>query len=82
MVEFSKTDLEFLPYLRWSPLQQLVTVGLTANGQYLYIAAVTASSLLAKLKSDENSHALKAASDTLSYFVDMFFTFFQKRQLF
>ena len=52
-------------------------VGLTTNGQYLYVAAVTQSSLLAKLKSDENSHILKAASDTLSCFVDMFLHFFQ-----
>ena len=42
---------------------------------------VTQTSLPAKFKLDENGHALKAASDTISCFVDMFFTFFQKCQL-
>ena len=37
----------------------LVTVGLTTDGQYLHIAVVTGSSLLAKLKSYENGHVLK-----------------------
>ena len=45
MAKFSKTDL--------------VTVGLTMNGQYLHAAAVTRSSLVAKLKSDENDLVLK-----------------------
>ena len=36
------------------------------------------TSLQAKLKSNENGHALKAASDTISSFADMFFIFFQK----
>ena len=43
--------LGVLPYLRWSSLQQLVTMGLTTNGQYLHVTAVTQLSLLAKLKS-------------------------------
>ena len=59
MAKFSKTDLGILPYLRWSSLQQLVTMELTTNGQFLRVTAVTRSSLLAKLKSDENGHALK-----------------------
>ena len=44
---------------------------------YLHVAAVTQPSLQAKLKSDENGHALKAASDTISCFVDMFLHFFE-----
>ena len=57
------------------------TVGLTISVQYyLHVAAVTRPSLQAKLKSDENGHALKVASDTISCFVDAF-TFFQKYQL-
>ena len=40
-------------------MQKLVTVGLTTNEQYLHVAAVTRSSLLAKLTSDENGHILK-----------------------
>ena len=40
-------------------MQQLVTMGLATNEQYLHVAAVTRSSLLAKLKSDENGHILK-----------------------
>ena len=71
MVKFSKMDLGILPYLKWSSLQQLVTLELTTSGQYLHVAVVTQLSLLAKLKSDENGHVLKAASDTFSYFVDM-----------
>ena len=39
------------------------------------------TSLQANLKSNENGHALKAASDTISSFADMFFIFFQKCQL-
>ena len=39
---------------------------------------VTQPSLQAKLKMDENGHALKVAPDTPSSFADMFFTFFQK----
>ena len=75
MAKFSKTDLVILPYLKLTSLRQLVTVGLTTNGQYLHVAAVTQSSLLGKLKSDESSHVLKAASDTLSCFVDMLLHF-------
>ena len=51
-------------------------VGLTTYGQYLHVAAVTRSSLSAKLKSDTNGHVLKAASDSLSCFVDMLLQFF------
>ena len=73
MATFSKTDLGTLARLRWSSLQKLVMVGLTTNGhQYLHVAAVNQPSLKAELKLDENGHALKAATDTLSCFVDMF----------
>ena len=57
-------------------------VGLTTNRQYLHVAVVTRSSLLAKLKWDENSYVLKAASDTLSCFADMFLHFFKKTDSF
>ena len=82
MVKLSKTDLECLPYLRWSSRQQLVTVGLTTNRQYLHVAVVTRSSLLAKLKWDENSHVLKAVSDAFSCFADMFLHFFKNTDYF
>ena len=83
MATFSKMDLGTQPYLRWSSLQQLVMVGLTTNGQYcLHVTAVTRPSLKAKLKSDENGHALKAASDMLSFFVDMFLHFFENTDYF
>ena len=62
-------------------MQKLVTVGPTTNGQYLHVVAVTPPCLLAKLKSDENGHALNMASDTLSCFVDMFLHFLRKRPL-
>ena len=39
---------------------------------YFHVAAVTRPSLHVKLKLDENCHALKASSDTLSCFVGMF----------
>ena len=68
-------------YLKWSSLQQLVTLAPKTNGQYLHIAALTGTSLLAKLKSDENGHALKAASDTFSCFLDMLLHFFRKCRL-
>ena len=61
---FSKMDLGTLPHLRWSSLQKLVMVG------YLHVAMVTRPSLQAKLKLDENAHALKATS--IPCFVDMF----------
>ena len=35
------------------------------------------TSLEAKLKSNENGHALKVASDMISWFVDMFLHFFE-----
>ena len=54
IVKFSKMDLGILPYLRRSSLQQLVTVGLTPNGQYLHLTAVTRLFLLANLKLHEN----------------------------
>ena len=56
-------------------------VGLTTYGQYLHVAAVTRSSLSAKLKSDKNGHVLKAASDSLSCFVDTLLLFFLKTQI-
>ena len=68
-------------------MQQLVTVesskvspsdGLTNCGQYAHVAAVTRPSLQAKLKSDENDHVLRVASDTLYSSVDMFLHFFKK----
>ena len=46
-------------------------VGLTTNGQNLHVAAITWLSLVTKLKSDANGHALKATLDTLSCFADM-----------
>ena len=49
-------------------LQRASSYGLTTNRQ-------------AKLKMDENGHALKVAPDTLSSFVDMFSTFFHKCRL-
>ena len=82
MAKFSKTDLGILPYLRWSSLQQLVTMELTTNGQFLRVTAVTRSSLLAKLKSDENGHALKAGISRYTFlFCRHVFTFFRKRRL-
>ena len=58
-------------------------VGFTTNGQQcLHVATVTQPSLQAKLKSDENGHALKAASDTTSYFVDMSLHFFENAEYF
>ena len=72
-----------LAYLSWSFLQQLVMVGLTTNGQlYLHVAAVSRQSLKAKLKSDENGHDLKAASDTLSFFVDILLHLFENANYF
>ena len=62
-------DLGTLPRLRWSSLQKLVMVG------YLHVAMVTRPSLQAKLKLDENAHALKATSDIIPCFVDMFLHF-------
>ena len=59
-------------------LQRALSDGLASNRQYLHVAAVTLPSLQAKLKTDENGHALKVAPDILSCFVDMFFTFFLK----
>ena len=62
-------------------LQRASSDGLTTNRQYLNVAEVTWISLQAKLKTDENGHALKVAPDTISSFVDMFPTFFQKHWL-
>ena len=73
MATFSKTDRGTLAHLRWRSLQQLVMVGLATNEHYYFhVAAVTRPSLRVKLKLDENCHALKASSDTLSCFVGMF----------
>ena len=52
------------------------------NQQYLHVTMVNRSSLLAKLKSDGNDHALKVASDTLSCFADMFLHFFESTDYF
>ena len=83
MATFSERDLGTLPHLRWSSLQQLVIVGFTTNGQQCFhVATVAQPSLQAKLKSDENGHALKAASDTTSCFVDMFLHFFENAEYF
>ena len=59
-------------------LQRASSDGLTTTGQYLHAAAVTRPSLQTKSKSDQNGHALKGASDTLSRFVDVFLYFFVK----
>ena len=53
---------------------KLVTVGFATKGQCLHVAAVILSSLLAKLKLNENSHVLKAY-----LFCRHVFTFFRKR---
>ena len=82
MLKFSKTDLGILLYLRWSPLQQLVMVGPTTNGKYWHVAVVTPPCLPAKLKSDEDGHALNVASDTLSCFIGMFLHFFENTNYF
>ena len=52
------------------------------NQQYLHSIMITLSSLLAKLKLDENGHALKAALDVFSCFVDMFLHFFESADYF
>ena len=53
----------------------------TGNGraynQWAVISAVTGPSVRANLQSDENGHALQVASDTFSFFVDMFLHFFK-----
>ena len=41
------------------------------------VFAITRPSSKAKLRSDENGHDLKEASDTISCFVDMFLHFFE-----
>ena len=46
------------------------------------VAVIIEPSLQAKLKSDENGHALKVASDTISCFVDMFLHFFENANYF
>ena len=67
MATFSKTDLGTMPHLRWSSLQQLVIGNSSVYNQWT-VAAITQPPLQAKLKSDENGHVLKAASDTISCF--------------
>ena len=52
------------------------------NQQYLHVTMVTRSSLLAKVKLDENGHALKVASDTPSYFVEVLLRFFESADYF
>ena len=70
--------------------QQLVTVEACkkdfiwwAYNQWTVFACCCCNSTFSqiKLKTDENDHFLKVASDTLSCFVDMFLTFFWKQQL-
>ena len=56
-------------------LQMSSSDGLTNKGQYLHVAAITQPSLQAKLKSNENGHALKVVSDTISCFVDVLLHF-------
>ena len=48
----------------------------------MHVAVITRPSLQLKLKSDENGHALKAASDAISCFIDMFFHFFENTNYF
>ena len=47
-------------------------MGLQPMDEYLLVAGVTRPSLQAKLKLDEDDHALKVASDTLSCFGDIY----------
>ena len=56
-------------------LQMSSSDELTTKGQYLHVAAITQPSLQAKLKSNENGHALKVISDTISCFVDVLLHF-------
>ena len=90
-VEVFKADPGTLQHLRWEffatngnrrNLQRVSYDGLTTNGQYLHDNVVTQPSLQPNLKMDKNGHALKVAPDTLSYFVDMFFTFFENANYF
>ena len=64
------------PIFKMVLLQQLVMVGPTTNGKYWHVAVLTPPCLLARLKLDENGHALNVVSDTLSCFVDMLLHFF------
>ena len=63
-------------------LQRTSSGGLITNRQYLHVAAVTQPYLLAKLKMDENGHAMKVAPNALFCFVVMFFTFFENANYF
>ena len=54
-------------------LQRASSDVFTTNGHYLHVVAVTRPSFQAKLKSEENNHALKVASDTFSRFGDVFY---------
>ena len=55
--------------------------GRASQPYYLHVAVVTQPSLKAKLKLDENGHALKLAPDTISCFVGML-RFFKNANLF
>ena len=48
----------------------------------MHVAVVIQPCLQAKLKSDENGHALKMASDMISCFVDMFLHIFENASYF
>ena len=76
MAKFSKTDVGILPYFKMELFATISNDG-AYNQQYLHVIMITRSSLPAKSKLGENGHALKAASDTLSCFVDMFLHFFE-----
>ena len=54
-------------------LQRASSDVFTTNGHYEHVATVTRPSFQAKLKSEENDHALKVTSDTLICFGDMFY---------
>ena len=74
---FATFKMEFLATIgNGRNLQRASSDGLTTNRQYLHVAVVTRPSLQPKLKINENSHAGKVTPDTLSCFVDIFFTFF------
>ena len=86
MVNFSKADPVNLSHLRWSSLQQLVTIetckGACNQQTVLACWCVTQPSLQVKLKADGNDHALKVFPDTLLCFADMFLHFFKNANYF
>ena len=82
MVKFSKTDLGILAIFKMELFVTTYNVSTYNNGQYLLANTVHLTSLLAKLKLDENGHTLKVASDTPSCFVDMLLHFFENANYF